>query len=253
MGAFVPSVHGQLNLFVNGNFQSGNTGFTSGYVYSSGNLFSAGTYDIVANPLPDHPDGTWVSMGDHTTGTGLMLVVNGGANPNQFIWSETVNVASNTIYALSGWAADVDVGTDTAPPNLVFTINGVQLGTPVLVPGSSSGWQSFTTLWNSQSSTQAVVQISDLTTQYFGNDFALDDLLFAAVSTNSANEFAIYRSVEINWNSQANSVYQIQWTPSLPAVDWFNLGNPVTAVGTNTSVWDRVAFGTRFYRILSYK
>jgi hypothetical protein len=181
------------------------------------------------------------------------LIVNGANNPAQIVWSETINVATNTLYSLSGWARDPDVGTDPAPPDLVFTVNGTQLGNPVLILSSNTGWQSFTTTWNSQSSTQAVVQIADLNTIAVGNDFCLDDLVFAPLSTNSLSSVSIYRSVEINWSSTSNSAYQVQWTSSLPATNWFNLGNPVTAVGTNTSVWDRVGWGNRFYQVLNFR
>jgi hypothetical protein len=245
-----PPAMGQSNLLVNGNFSLGNTGFTSQYTYLPGTS-AAGAFDVGSNPQSDNAG--WVSMGDHTTGTGLMLIVNGGANPAQIVWSETVNVTPNTSYALSGWAADIFSGTDPAPPNLTFTINGVQVGNPVQIQPSNFVWQSFTTLWNSQSSTQAVIDVVDLTTIAYGNDFALDDLVFAPLSTNSTTLASIYRSVEINWSSISNVTYQVQWTPSLPASNWFNLGNPVTAIGTNTSVWDRVGWGQRFYQVLNFQ
>jgi hypothetical protein len=244
------SAIGQTNLLVNGNFSLGNTGFTSQYTYSPGNLDPASVYDVASNPQA--VNNGWASFGDHTTGTGLMLIVNGAATP-AIVWSETINVATNTIYALSGWATDPDAGTDPAPPQLVFSVNGIQLGNNVQIPSSNVGWQSFTALWNSQSSTQAVIQVVDLNTIAFGNDFCLDDLSFAALSTNSTTSASIYRSVEINWNSKSNITYQVQWTSSLPATNWFNLGNPVAAVGTNTSVWDRVGWGQRFYQILNFQ
>ena len=245
---------GQLNLIVNGNFDLGNTGFTSGYTYSHGNIQPAGTYDVISNPHNSHPLAT--SFGDHTTGTGLMLAVNGGSNPAQIVWSETMNVTTNSTYALSGWGASWggSGGVDTSAAQLVFYINGIQQGSPVQIPAQNATWQSFTTLWNSQSSTQAVIEIRDLVTVAGGNDFALDDLNFATLNTNSTiTAAAIYRSVEINWASTSNVTYQVQWTPSLPAANWFNLGNPVTAVSTNTSTWDRVASGARFYRVLVFQ
>lgn len=248
------SAQGQSNLLINGSFELGNTGFSSDYTYSHNHagMLSEGDYDIVSNPYLTHSLAT--SFGDHTSGTGLMFVVNGGNNPAQIIWSETVNVATNTTYALSGWSASWSGGGfEATPGTLVFYVNGIQQGNPVEVPQANATWQSFTTLWNSQSATQAVVEIHDLLTSEYGNDFTLDDLSFAELSTNLTTAATIYNSVEINWGSISNKTYQIQWSPSLPASNWFNLGNPVTAVSTNSSVWDRVTSGARFYRVLVFQ
>ena len=250
----IPRAFGQSNLLVNGNFELGDTGFSSGYTYSAGDIQPEGVYDVISNPYYDHPGAS--SFGDHTTGSGKMLAVNGSSNPSQIVWSETIIVATNTTYFLSGWGASWGHYSgdelDPNPAQLVFSVNGIQIGNPVQIPANNGVWQSFTTAWNSQSSTQAIIQIRDLNTGHDGNDFALDDLVFAALVTNSVNSTVIYRSVEINWNSTSNLVYQVQYSPSLPASNWFNLGNPITAVSTNTSAWDRVSSGTRFYRVLSF-
>jgi|SRR5579871_1781708 len=247
----------QTNLLNNGAFELGNIGFLSDYTNSPGDIIPAGTYDVVSNPHNDHPDAT--SFGDHTTGTGLMLAVNGGSDPQQIVWSETISVATNKTYFLSGWGASwgggngVGVGTDPSPAQLVFSVNGTQIGNAVTIPALNGGWQSFTAIWNSQGATQAVIQIRDLNSVGLGNDFALDDLIFAPLATNSISPSTIYNSVEINWASTPGIKYQVQWTPSLPSSNWFNLGNPIAAISTNTSVWDRTSPGARFYRVLVFQ
>ena len=62
-----------VNLVANGDFSLGNTGFTSQYVYTT-NLFPEDTYVVGDNPNHFHPQGA--NFGDHTTGTGLMLIAN---------------------------------------------------------------------------------------------------------------------------------------------------------------------------------
>src|SRR5262245_56943309 len=70
------------NLITNGDFALAITGFTSGYTYSPGNILDPGTYDVVDNPAHSRPnDNESASYGDHTSGTGLMLAVNGTLDP----------------------------------------------------------------------------------------------------------------------------------------------------------------------------
>src|SRR4030095_8021391 len=84
-------------LIVNGNFELGNAGFTSGYTFdnSANGLagggedgFGAGKYSVVNNPNSSHS--AFVSVGDHTTGSALMMVVNGSTVANKNVWSGTV-------------------------------------------------------------------------------------------------------------------------------------------------------------------
>lgn len=65
------------NLIANPSFSLGNTGFTSSYTYTT-NLWPEGTYYIGANPTTYHS--SFASCGDHTTGTGLMMIVNGSGH-----------------------------------------------------------------------------------------------------------------------------------------------------------------------------
>ena len=66
------------NLLVNGDFELGNTGFTTQYP----NTNTTGGYIIGHNPAVDR-GGAFSSFGDHTTGTGLMDLVDGATSPNE--------------------------------------------------------------------------------------------------------------------------------------------------------------------------
>src|SRR4051794_11962820 len=79
------------DFIVNGNFEAGDTGFTTQYTIVPGDIGGAGTYDIVTNPAHSRPhDISPVSFGDHTTGYGLMMAVNGADTPNRLVWSQTL-------------------------------------------------------------------------------------------------------------------------------------------------------------------
>ncbi len=65
----------KADLLVNGNFEAGNTGFSSQFTYSPGSMGAQTTYDVTKHPNADN--GGFLAIGDHTTGTGQMLVVNG--------------------------------------------------------------------------------------------------------------------------------------------------------------------------------
>ena len=78
---FLNTISLGTNLIPNGNFNLGNTGFTSQYFYTSNNT-TEGEYYVGTNPS------AWYfahyACGDHTTGNGNMLLVNGSplANAN---------------------------------------------------------------------------------------------------------------------------------------------------------------------------
>ena len=71
-------------------------------------------------------------------------------------------------------------------------------------------WQSLATVWYSQSSTQAIIEIYDENTEAFGNDFALDDLSFAPLS-NQPLPIAVEASPA---NSSLTASSQI-WSPQV--------------------------------------
>jgi hypothetical protein len=170
------------NLLVNGAFSAGNSGFTSAFQYSPGNLLPTGTYDVAANPEFDNIYGA--SFGDHTTGSGLMLAVNNNANSTAVVWSETINVNGGTDYHFSGWGASwayYYAPIDRSPALLRVFINGQQQTPDFQLPSADGQWLNFGVAWNSGSSSQATIQITDVNTLVGGNAFVLDDLSLQAV------------------------------------------------------------------------
>jgi Ca2+-binding RTX toxin-like protein len=169
---------GNPNLLANPDFESGNTGFTSGYVYSHGNIYNAGTYDVLHNPADVHNEAT--SYGDHTTGSGLMMAVNAATSANVVVGSETVTVTPGTQYDFSFWASTWAVpGT---PAQLEFLFNG-QSVLSTSAPSTAGVWQPYGTTWNSGSNTSLTITLYERGMQASGCDFALDDFSLAPAST----------------------------------------------------------------------
>jgi len=167
------------NLITNGDFEQGNVGFTSDYLYNPGNLVPEGVYDIIDNPQNAHPG--FAPCGDHTSGTGNMMVVNGSGTPNQNVWCQTISgINPNSQYVFSCWVATV---VAASPARLQFEINGTTIGPIFNAPASTCVWQNFYTTWNSGANTTATICILNQNTGLGGNDFALDDLLFAPICT----------------------------------------------------------------------
>ncbi|MEN9559473.1 MAG: hypothetical protein RLZZ502_684, partial [Pseudomonadota bacterium] len=127
------------------------------------------------------------SMGDHTTGTGNMMVVNGGGQANT-AWSQSVAVTAGTQYDLSAWAANVCCD---ATFNFNFPGSGLELiimdgVTSTSIAAGSTGlagvWNKLSGNWTATSTGNVTVAILNTVTALNGNDFALDDISMTAVS-----------------------------------------------------------------------
>jgi hypothetical protein len=164
------------NLIVNGDFEQGNTGFNNGYSYSSDSLFPEGTYTISTNP---RNFGTlFASYNDHTTGAGNMMIANGATISNVTVWEQTVSISPNTNYEFSFWLSTANDAPDNInPAELEYFINDVSLGM-ISSPEQMGIWIQESKFWYSGAYTAATIKIVDTDTNWWGNDFALDDISF---------------------------------------------------------------------------
>lgn len=217
-----------FNFVANGNFSSGNTGFTSNYLLGTGGpwglVSNEGTYAVTTNPSIVHTN--FASFGDHTTGTGQMMVVNGSSTPNTSVWCQTITVIPNSDYDFSAWSASC---VASAPAILQFSINGVNLGTPYNLPSITGVWGQFHATWFSGTSTTATICIVNQNTQPSGNDFAIDDIEFREICTTSDS---IYLKV-------TNLQPAITYTPKLgcqaDTIDFQAVNNADSAI---QYIWD---------------
>lgn len=172
-------------MIVNFDFEAGNTGFVSDYAYTpaasvGGTSLANLQYKMTTNPATAHFDST--SFGDHTTGTGLMMMVNGSGIESGTVWGQTIAVTPNTPYSFSAFVASW-AGPPQTPQYLLaelgFKINGQLLGN---LTAPNAVWTQFSGIWNSGASTTATIQIVESGQPLAGgHDFALDDLSLTAV------------------------------------------------------------------------
>lgn len=163
------------NLVVNGDFSTGNNGFTSDYTPQFPNTTEA-VYWIGNNP--NAWNAAFSSCTEHTTGTGNMMMVNGSPVTGAKVWSQSVTVSPNTNYAFSVWVQSLAAMN---PANLRFSINGNALGNNITAGSTACAWSRFYATWNSGNNTSATITIVNNNTIVTGNDFAIDDISFAEV------------------------------------------------------------------------
>ena len=163
------------NLITNGDFNAGNTSFTSQYNFASPNI-TEGQYFVGANP--QSWNASLSNCTDHTTGNGNMLLVNGAPAPDVAVWNQTVTITPNTNYAFATWIQALYIPN---PAQLSFSINGGDVGTLITASLPTCTWSRFYTTWNSGNNTAASISIVNKNTLVQGNDFALDDISFSPI------------------------------------------------------------------------
>lgn len=160
------------NLVENGQFESGNTAFSSHYGYSL-NLYPEGYYAVVQQPHQTHHDFTY--NGDHTTGKGKMMVVNGATESGKIVWQQEVPLDfSKRVYVFSAWFMTVSSASN--PALLDLTINGAPLA-EVQLSSNTYQWLHFSGHWVVPANTETIsLTIVNRNTIAGGNDFAIDDI-----------------------------------------------------------------------------
>ncbi len=160
------------NLINNGNFESGKTGFSSGYYYTSNNTTEGEYY------IGQHPD-NWYHLHypcrDHSSGYGLMLLVNGSPQEDAAIWETKTVVKPGTLYIFSFWLTSI---SKPNPAELAVYINGRQAGPIIRGNSYTCKWTKYTLSWYAENNYTAVITIRNKNIIAYGNDFAIDDIFF---------------------------------------------------------------------------
>lgn len=135
-----------------------------------------GVFTIVPNPVD--MNGWYISILDHTTGTGKMMVVDGSEmGVTAVVWGQSVAVKPGKYYTFSISAASLYAPYN--PAVLHVTINNVSVMLQTLPVGNLAGhWQQYQVVWYSDKATTAAISIHSASGGHMGNDFALDDIWF---------------------------------------------------------------------------
>jgi gliding motility-associated-like protein len=218
MGATVPAV--------NGNFSLGNTGFTSQYTNNQFSIWNEGTYAVGPNPNAVHANfGTW---GDHTTGTGNYMIVNGSVLPNRTIWQQTVTFPGGAQVTMSYWVLSLAL----PPGSLRVMVNGAQAGTAQAAPSSIGTWSLRTQTFTAPANGVCIIALQAVTTAGSGNDFGLDDISFSYACTAS-------KPVWLVPNPKPNALAWVNRTSGCEplCVTWHDVSN-VPGGSVTARLWD---------------
>ena len=188
--SFSNSALGQT--LTNGNFETGGNGvgfLINGIGYTQINpttgSSTSGNYAITTNP--QLLNSNFISGGDHTSGSGRMLVVDGNTTAGSRLWSSTstggalTGFTAGNVYTFSYWIKSVsnDVTNNATQANInVFFVNASNINpasTNSYAPLPSQGWTqvsySFTATNNN-----ALIELRNNNLSVLGNDFAIDDI-----------------------------------------------------------------------------
>jgi len=169
----------------NGDFEAGNSGFTSAYNYgpNANDLSTLGvnTYSVVNNAQFSHS--LFNSYGDHTTGQGLYLVANGATTANTTVYaSSSIAVIAGKSYTFGGFFSNAYADSPAQIDFLVSLDGGpaTSIGTYTIAAGAGV-WNGASFNFNSGTATSAVLSFVDLNLAGDGNDFGIDDITLTAV------------------------------------------------------------------------
>ena len=238
-----------INLVVNGDFEQGNTGFTTNYnLYVAGNQVQSSDYAVTTDANLIEPTFSGV---DHTTGSGQFMVVDGSTNTADQAWCQNVAVTPNTDYVFSTWVNNVvDPTLNSADPEVQLLINGSSICASLVLPELPDQWVLLSCTWNSGTATNAQLCIRTLNTDPIGNDFGIDDIEFFAPSNSCFGsdtvELAVNPLPTVDAGTdtsfcegdtlqlQATGASNFTWSPA-QGLSSVSIANPMASPSTNTS------------------
>ena len=178
------------NQIYNGDFQLGDTGFTTDYLYADGICTSEGTYAVAITSYSTHS--SFAFAYDHTYGntSGKMFVANGSYDITNVVWqsNSAMTVQSGQEYRFEAYLASFSgINTSAADgngyPKLKFQIgdgtNWVDLGTSNVDWGTATLGVWFAIYADGTFSNEGTYYIRLINQQPDNyNDFGVDDIYF---------------------------------------------------------------------------
>jgi hypothetical protein len=128
------------------------------------------TYGIGTSPKNYHAN--FCVAGDHTTGSGNMMVVNGATNGNKRVWYTTLAIKPYTKYTISFWAMSL-----VSPIGFGFFANDAPLGDALTYNAAEKcKWKKHTYQWYSDNLSSVTFSLRNIIIVAGGNDIAFDDI-----------------------------------------------------------------------------
>ena len=177
------------NLVVNGDFNLGNTGFTSSLIYNTvGTAPSFNHYYVSDDAYIVY--GNWAAQSPDTTN---FMICDGSNIPGALVWSQSIPaIQGGGPYHFCLMLTNLDINHNFTQPDLQFLItdqNGdtllIQQSGPVVPQNSQFPpvyvWTAYSYSFNAlPGSTSCTVQISQLVSQSGGVDFGIEDITLYA-------------------------------------------------------------------------
>jgi len=158
------------------------TDYTQVTAQDGASAYPAGVYAIGTDAFLYH--NLWASYGDHTTGTGNYMIVNGYNDTSQIVWqSQSISLAEGD-YTFSAWVANSCCNSNfsgtNAPPELTFSgIVGDPVSETVSTAVAGEWIQLFTTFHVGAGGATGNLTLKNAQGNTSGNDFGLDDIVLA--------------------------------------------------------------------------
>jgi outer membrane protein OmpA-like peptidoglycan-associated protein len=175
------------NIILNGDFSNGYTDWRSdGYHIRYDGVSNPGDLQVGRNPAKFNKYG-FNAYGDHTTGSGFFLMVDGKCNSNYIkLWKQTVTILPNTYYLFSIWISSLKDNLEH-PGILLFTVGEQSIFSNIHAPyrgGATSdslggGWVHYEKIWFSDTiSGPILISIENNNTETCESevDFGIDDI-----------------------------------------------------------------------------
>ncbi|HTJ13491.1 MAG TPA: T9SS type A sorting domain-containing protein [Dinghuibacter sp.] len=223
------------------------TGVTSQYTGQTTKPLAINSYTL-SNNANNADNSNYISLTDHTTGTGNMLIVNADLGQNVIYQRKQTGLCANLKYSLNAYAANIDDTTEIAfcnalggyqPPNLTFQL--FDSAANLVIANLSTGpimshtWTSYGMRepLPTQSTGTVYLQIINNGGGGCGNDFALDDVQFGlcdplpTISVDGAHagckdSSTVLRVSLLDTSVFGTDILAFQWQDSIPGGSWTN-------------------------------
>lgn len=161
------------NSVINGDFEAGNTGFTSGLAYNC----DCADATVCVNANFGQKCRGWSTLGNHTSGGTKYLIVDGSSTGPVNVWATNVPVSPGDTYIFSFWVATAYVSRD-----LIFDLGMIVNGQTVrqfTVSQATPTWTQYSVTGICPVGLRSMpIAIRQMSAGSF-RDFGIDDIYFA--------------------------------------------------------------------------